>query len=976
MAKAEADLNLLFGILALQMDFISRDALIGAMRAWVLDKDRRLGRILRERGALTDAHHTLLESLVAEHVAMHGGEPRCSLVAALAPRTVGDDLREVANADLHAAMLHVPANDTAVRDPSATRTPEGDRPAATAARFVPLRPLARGAIGKVAVALDRELNREVALKEIQPRLADDPDSRARFLLEAEVTGRLEHPGVVPIYSLGHDDFGRPYYAMRLIRGGDLKEGIDRFHQAEGPGREPGERELLLRQLLRRFISVCDAVAYAHSRGVLHRDLKPRNIMLGPYGETLVVDWGLAKVVGREGPATDGAETTLQPASASGSTQTQAGSAVGTPPYMSPEQADGKTDRIGPASDVYSLGATLYELLTGVPPFNDREIVDVLRKVRRGDFPPPRAAHRVVPAALEAVCLKAMAFRPEDRYPSASALAGDIERWLAGEPVSAWREPFPPRARRWLRRHRPWLTAGAAAVVVALIGLVTTVSLQDRANRDLRELAKREQQARQQAQARFALALEAIQTFHTGASEDVLLKEPQFEALRVKLLRTALDFYQKLKQAMEADPDAAPAARADLASAYAAVATITAATGSKAEALAAFEHARALYAELVRSYPSDARYQVGLAGVLDQIGDVQSDTGRPAEAMRSYEHARAVRATLVQDHPRNAQFEIDLANLDRLIGMEQTVAGSPAEAIRSYRRALAPLRRLADEYPDLRSVQDALGATLNNIGNLQRDAREFERAMASYREALNIRLRLFAAYPDRPGYRVALARIHHNIGLLQFEMGEPAAAIKSLREGLEAQKDLLRDLPTVTLYRVELAKGLNHLGKLLRSHGPPDEALKTYGEALSRLRELARDHPADPRIKTELARSLIGIAGLRRTTGDLAGVLGSAREALTILGRPHEPSFHDLPLLARAHSLCSVLVGRDQARLTPEEQAERRAHINEALEALRRYIPSGGVPALLEDADLAPLRSRPEIREILPDSSPPTDPPGR
>ena len=215
---------------------------------------------------------------------------------------------------------------------------------------------------------------------------------------------------------------------------------------------------------------------------------------------------------------------------------------------------------------------------------------MLRKVRRGEFPPPRAAHRAVPAALEAVCLKAMALRPEDRYPSASALAGDIERWLAEEPVSAWREPSALRARRWLRRHRTWLTAGAAAVVVALVALVATVTLQGRANRNC-ALAMREQQARRQAQARFALALEAIRTFHTGASEDVLLKEPQFGALRAKLLRTALDFYRKLQEVIEADRDAGPAARADLASAYVAVATITAATGSKAEALAAFERAR-------------------------------------------------------------------------------------------------------------------------------------------------------------------------------------------------------------------------------------------------------------------------------------------------------------------------------------------------------------------------------------------------
>src|SRR5262249_41106643 len=154
-----------------------------------------------------------------------------------------------------------------------------------------------------------------ALKEIQPQLADDPSSRGRFMLEAEVTGRLEHPGVVPVYGLGTDTQGRPFYAMRLIRGDSLKQAIDRFHaEADHPGHDRSKRALALRDLLNRFVAVCNAVAYAHSRGVIHRDLKPSNVMLGPYGETLVVDWGLAKIVGREDPSVS-PEATLRPAPA-------------------------------------------------------------------------------------------------------------------------------------------------------------------------------------------------------------------------------------------------------------------------------------------------------------------------------------------------------------------------------------------------------------------------------------------------------------------------------------------------------------------------------------------------------------------------------------------------------------------------------------------------------------------------------------
>src|SRR5207253_755151 len=172
-----------------------------------------------------------------------------------------------------------------------------------------------GGLGKVSVARDEELHREVALKEIKDHHADNPDSRARFLLEAEVTGGLEHPGIVPVYGLGSYADGRPFYAMRFIKGDSLKEAIERFHRAEKSGSDPGERALELRKLLGRFLDVCNAIAYAHSRAVLHRDLKPGNIMLGQYGETLVVDWGLAKPLDRLEPVADSGEVMLRPASA-------------------------------------------------------------------------------------------------------------------------------------------------------------------------------------------------------------------------------------------------------------------------------------------------------------------------------------------------------------------------------------------------------------------------------------------------------------------------------------------------------------------------------------------------------------------------------------------------------------------------------------------------------------------------------------
>jgi WD40 repeat protein/tRNA A-37 threonylcarbamoyl transferase component Bud32 len=337
-------------------------------------------------------------------------------------------------------------------------------------RYRLLRLHAGGGLGEVYLAEDERLHRQVALKRMRSEVAHVPESRRRFLVEAEVTGRLEHPGVVPVYGLTEGADGQPCYAMRFIEGETLKDASASFHAADKPGSDPGERALQLRRLLSRFVAVCNTIGYAHSRGIIHRDLKPSNIMLGKYGETLVVDWGLAKPFERDDTARASGEMTLAPESGDeNSDGTHMGQAVGTPAYMSPEQAAGQHDEVGPASDIYSLGATLYAILTDRPPFEGKS-EGVLRRVERGEFPRPRQIRPSVPAALEAICLKAMAMRPQDRYLSALELASDVERYTADEPVLCHGEPWLVRAGRWARKHKAIVMTAAAVLFTALAGL--------------------------------------------------------------------------------------------------------------------------------------------------------------------------------------------------------------------------------------------------------------------------------------------------------------------------------------------------------------------------------------------------------------------------------------------------------------------------------------------------------------------------
>ena len=290
--------------------------------------------------------------------------------------------------------------------------------------------------------------------------------------------------------------------------------------------------LAFRGLLSRFVQVCNTIEYAHGRGVLHRDLKPSNVMLGPYGATLVVDWGLAKTAEEEHGAgkDEGSPGPFAP------DLTPAGSPLGTPAFMAPEQVEGDPDRIETRTDVYGLGATLYCVLTGHAPFEGEGLLALQDRLRRGEFPRPCQVRREVPRALEAICLKAMALRPEDRYVSAGQLAKDVERWIADEPVSAWREPVTVRARRLLRRHRVWVLASAVALVTATLGLGVSLATVSAKNLAL-------DTERRRADANAVLLLQGLTEALKRLANPALMKDPECRESVLAALREGEAVYQ-------------------------------------------------------------------------------------------------------------------------------------------------------------------------------------------------------------------------------------------------------------------------------------------------------------------------------------------------------------------------------------------------------------------------------------------------
>lgn len=485
--KVARDRDLLFGVIATRLGYVNPGELATAAGEWAANPGVGLDQYLVERGVISAETRDAIDSIREARIKDYKGDPSASLASfggeavheSFAGAVVVTDRGVESSLSSFGGGI---AKEGSVPEGPSPEGPIPERPTAKVEvetqatvtvehpnRYTIKAEHGRGGIGRVLLAFDEHIGREVALKELIPQAggmsgsARAPTGAAsetvnRFLREARITGQLEHPGIVPVYELGKRADGSIYYTMKLVRGVTL---LDQIRKA------PAISDRLL--LLNHFLDLCQAMAYAHSKGVIHRDLKPLNVMVGEFGETVVLDWGLAKVRGLHDARAGDIEEGLRIIKDSSAGKTMDGALMGTPAYMSPEQAEGKIEEVDERSDIWSLGAILYEILCGRPPYTGETAWEVMGKVLKDPVPPLEEIEPSAPPELIAICNKCLQKDRDKRYADAGELAKDVAKFQAGGLVSAYEYSMAALIKRWLTRRWP-------VVVTSLVAAVILVSL--------------------------------------------------------------------------------------------------------------------------------------------------------------------------------------------------------------------------------------------------------------------------------------------------------------------------------------------------------------------------------------------------------------------------------------------------------------------------------------------------------------------
>jgi serine/threonine-protein kinase len=746
--------------------------------------------------------------------------------------------------------------------------------------------IARGGMGVVYRARQTSLNRVVALKMILAGRLASPADVQRFRNEAEAAANLEHPHIVPIYEVGEHE-GQHYFTMKFIEGGSLAQHAERLRG------DPRAAAQLLAVVAR-------AVHHAHQRGILHRDLKPANILLDEHKQPHLTDFGLARRLQGD------------------SSLTRSGTAVGSPSYMAPEQAGGPSRAVTTAADVYSLGAILYDLLCGRPPFRAETPLETLRHLLEREPERPRVFEPRVNRDLETICLKCLEKEPGRRYASAAELADDLERFLRGEPVRARRAGLAERLWRWCRR-RPVPAALAAALILSLAAgtsLITWQWLRAEANfAHAEEQRSRAEQERARAEEGFREAHQAVNDFCTKVSEGQMRDVPGLQPVRRELLEAALAYYERFLHERGHDP----ALRAELADIYFRIATITSLLGSRPEALKAYARARTMYEDLLRADPGSVSLRTALAEIHGRTGILQADTGQPAAALASYEEATRLYGELLGAHPDDPTLQSGAASVFNGLANLHRAVGRTSEALYCLERARDLQKDLVQRYPAVPKYRADLAVTYYHLASLKTALGQAAAAGDLYRLAYQLQDRLVQEHPVNFRFQQELAATCRQLGahLLGKDLDE---ALRTLEYGMGLLERLVAAEPGVASFKSDLAAIYRQTGHLYRDSGDRTKALTFYDKALAVMEDLVRQHPEVTDFRNDLAKSHFDRAGALGKMGEHEKALASFQAAAKLRRQlahdyPTNLGYHcDLGLTLGNVGVCLSNLGRPEEAL--------------------------------------------------------------
>jgi serine/threonine-protein kinase len=770
--------------------------------------------------------------------------------------------------------------------------------------------LGRGGMGVVYRARQVALDRPVALKMVLSGAHAGEAERARFKAEAEAVARLQHPNVVQIHEVGEAD-GHPFFSLELVDGGSLDKRLS------GTLLAPQPAAALVETLAR-------AVAAAHQRGIVHRDPKPANVLLTMTGTPKITDFGLAK---RLDVPTG---------------QTPSGAVLGTPSYMAPEQAGGKKNDLGPAADIYALGAILYECLTGRPPFRAATTLDTVLQVLHDEPVPPRRLQPQVPRDLESICLKCLEKDPRKRYVTGEALAEDLRRFQAGEPIAA-RRPGPlGRAWRWGRRNKAVAAAAGAAALFLILGTAVSAGLAIWALAKAREAhasavaaAASEEEARDQhgkthdalvaESRRRRQARQALDTLADAVIGELLARRRELEPEQKAFLERVLRLEQEFARDVGADTDSLLGA----ADSHRRVGAIQHRLGRLPQAEEAFREALNLYRRLEHENPGELSYAARQAAVWNDLGNVLRELGRPREADAALERALRLSGRGTGDAnrpPREASLAAAMARMNQALNRE--LSGDLDGAVAGYREVLAGLAA-AENAPAvseadlalLAKCRSNLGSALNTQGHNRQAAEQLVTAVASWRL-------LCTHFPRQPEYRSGLAKALHNLGSAREGLGEFAEAEARFREAAEVEKKLADEYAGVPEYQADLANHLDRLATRQLRSGRLREAESSYRGAVTAAARAARDRPqaAELRAQEASVREHLAVClAMARRFADAEPALREALDAWRSL--VHDVSQNPRLALRHAHARLNLV------RMLADQAKDREA-LAEADEVVR------------------------------------------